>query len=170
MKLHLWQLGYAESSFVRGATNAYNVFKCLEKDLIQGGQTEKYPIEVVPFMQGEQPGTPILNHSIVTSIGASVVTSAYLICIRVMDKRYFNVQLDYEGASMGLQALASRCLCLAHLCCLRAHHRHEGRSLQVEQGEDRGKLAIPPHDPPLQLCVLTGCRRSVEQEIGRLQT
>ena len=52
MKLHLWQLGYAESSFVRGATNAYNVLKCLEKDLIQGGQTEKYPIEVVPFMHG----------------------------------------------------------------------------------------------------------------------
>jgi hypothetical protein len=41
-------------------------------------------------MQGEQPGTPILDHSIVTSIGASVVTSAYLICIKVMDKGYFN--------------------------------------------------------------------------------
>ena len=89
MKLHLWQLGFTEASFIRGATSAYNVFKCMEKDCLDGGATQKYPIEICPFLGGGLPGEGVEAFSIMTSIGGSVVTSAYLICLHAIRAGYF---------------------------------------------------------------------------------
>ena len=87
MKLHLWQLGFTSDSFIRGNTTAYNVFKVMEKDMLDGGNTAKHPIEVVPFLGGKVPGQGVEAFDIMTSIGSSVVTSAYLICLWVIQKR-----------------------------------------------------------------------------------
>ena len=56
MKLHIWKLGFTADSFIRGSTAAYNVMMVMEKDLRDGGKTEKYPIEVLPFVTGKTPG------------------------------------------------------------------------------------------------------------------
>ena len=69
MQLHLWQIGFTEASFIRGGTSAYNVFKCMEKDCHDGGSTQKYPIEICPFLGGGLPGEGIEVFSIMTSIG-----------------------------------------------------------------------------------------------------
>ena len=53
LNLHLWQLGFASESFIRGNTPAYNLFKVMEKDMLDGGNTAKHPIEVVPFLGGK---------------------------------------------------------------------------------------------------------------------
>ena len=94
MKLHLWQLGFSTDSFIRGHTAAYNVMMVMEKDIRDGGKTEKYPIEVVPFLTGKLPGQGVEAFSIMVTIGASVVTSAYLICLWVIEKGYFNGPFD----------------------------------------------------------------------------
>ena len=56
LSLRLWQLGFTENAHIRGATSAYNVFKCMERDCLNGGNTLKYPIEILPFMAGGEPG------------------------------------------------------------------------------------------------------------------
>lgn len=106
MKLHLWQLGYTEHSHIRGATSAYNVFKCMEKDCLYGGNTKKYPIEILPFMQGGLPGQEVEAFSVMTSIGSSVVTSAYIICCNIIKAGFFEGVVD---ASHPEQELA-RCV------------------------------------------------------------
>ena len=77
----------------------------MEKDMLDGGNTAKHPIEVVPFLGGKVPGQGVEAFDIMTSIGSSVVTSAYLICIWVIQRGYFNGPLsDAEKAT--LQPLA----------------------------------------------------------------
>ena len=80
-------MGFASDSFIRGSTTAYNVFKAMEKDMLDGGNTAKHPIEVVPFLGGKVPSQGVQAIEIMTSIGSSVVTSAYLICLWVNQKR-----------------------------------------------------------------------------------
>ena len=94
MELHLWQLGFSADSFIRGPTAAYNVFKCMEADIQNGNMTSKFPIGIVPFLSSKSPGEAIAPFEIMATIGASVVTSAYLICHWVMEQGYFNVTLD----------------------------------------------------------------------------
>ena len=87
LKLHLGQLGFTSDGFIRGNTTAYNVFKVMENDMPDGGNTAKHPIEVVPFLCGKGPGQGVAAFDIMTSIGPSVVTSAYLVCLWVIQKR-----------------------------------------------------------------------------------
>ena len=90
LKLFLWQLGFTPDAFIRGSTAAYNVLRVMEKDVLNGGNTAKYPIEVVPFCNGDVPGQGVEAFSLTTSIGSSVVTSAYLLCHWMLGKGYFN--------------------------------------------------------------------------------
>ncbi len=74
--LHLWQVGFQGTSFIRGSSTCCNVLKVLEEDILQGATTTKYPIEVVPFAMGNLPNEPVEAFSLVTSIKSCVVTSA----------------------------------------------------------------------------------------------
>ena len=44
--------GFTSDRIIRGSTVAYNVFNCMEKDMLDGGNTAKHPVEVVPFFRG----------------------------------------------------------------------------------------------------------------------
>ena len=94
LTLPVWQLGYTESLHIRGATSAYNVFKCMERDCLNGGNTQKYPIEILPFMGGGQPGQRVEAFSMITSIGSSVVTSAFLISMYILEIGTFDGAVD----------------------------------------------------------------------------
>ena len=94
MQLYLWQLGYDAATHLRGATNAYNVFKCMEKDLRDGGMTSKYPIEICPFMLNLTPGEGVEAFSLTTSIGSSVVTSAYITILYILQSGIFAGHVD----------------------------------------------------------------------------
>ena len=114
MDLHLWQLGFSADRFIRGPTAAYNVLKRMDADIHNGGMTSKFPIEIVPFLTSKSPGETIAPFEIMTTIGASVVPSAYLICHWVMEQSYFNVTLDVtEKAS--LAPLAKVIISLMHV-------------------------------------------------------
>ena len=105
MKLHLWQLGFTSDSFIRGSATPYNVYKVMEKVMLDGGSTEKHPIEVVPFLGGKVPGQGVEVSGSMTSIGSSVVTSAYLICLWVIQRGYLNGPLSV-AVKATLQPLA----------------------------------------------------------------
>ena len=108
--LHLWQVGFLGSSFIRGSSTCCNVLRVLEKDILQGASTTKYPIEVVPFALGSLPGDPVQAFSLVTSIGSCVVTSAYCFCVYVMDKQLLSGDLDDVGNRERLRPLCERVL------------------------------------------------------------
>jgi hypothetical protein len=114
MKLHIWQLGFTAESFIRGCTAAYNVFKVMEKDLQDGGNTEKHPIEIVPFLGGGVPGQGVEAFDIMTTIGASGVTSAYLICLWAIEKGFVNGLLD-DAENVRLMTLADRVVRVMHI-------------------------------------------------------
>ena len=52
---------------MRGSTVAYNVFQVMEKDMLDGGNTAKHPIEVVPFLGGKVPGQGVEAFDIMTT-------------------------------------------------------------------------------------------------------
>ena len=83
LKLHLWQLGFTSDSYIRGSTTAYNVFKVMEKDMLDGGNTAKHPIEVVQFLGGKVPGQGVKAADNMTSI-----------CLWVIQRSYFNGSLS----------------------------------------------------------------------------
>ena len=114
LKLHLWHLGFSAESFIRGSTAAYNVITVMEKNLRDGGNTERFPIEVVPFFTGKEPGQGVSAFDIVTSIGASVVTSAYLICLWIIEQGYFNGPFD-DAEKARLSPLASIVLSIMNI-------------------------------------------------------
>ena len=132
MKLHPWQLGFTEASFISGGTSAYNVFKCMGKDCHDGGATQKYPIEICPFLGGGLPGEGVEAFSIMTSIGGSVVTSAYLICLHAIRAGYFAAAR--HETSRGAARVCSHRLC------------HGKRALRI--------VSSPlGHAPPRCLCM-----------------
>jgi hypothetical protein len=108
--LHLWQLGFQGTSFIRGSSTCCNVLKVLEKDILQGASTTKYPIEVVPFAMGALPGDAVEAFSLVTSIGTNVITSAYCFCVYVIEKQLVSGDLDEAGNRERLQPLCARVL------------------------------------------------------------
>jgi hypothetical protein len=108
--LHLWQVGFQGTSFIRGASTCCNVLKVLEKDILQGASTTKYPIEVVPFAMGNLPGEPVEAFSLVTSIGSCVITSAYCFCVYVIGKQLVSGDLDEVGNRERLRPLCGRVL------------------------------------------------------------
>jgi hypothetical protein len=108
--LHLWQVGFQGTSFIRGSSTCCNVLKVLEKDILQGASTTKYPIEVVPFALGMLPGEPVEAFSLVTSIGSCVVTSAYCFCVYVMDKELLSGDMNDVGNRERLQPLCAKVL------------------------------------------------------------
>jgi hypothetical protein len=108
--LHLWQLGFVGNSFIRGSSTCCNVLKVLEKDILQGACTTKYPIEVVPFAMGKLPGDAVEAFSLVTSIGSCVVTAAYCFCVYVIDKQLVSGDLDEVGNRERLRPLCGRVL------------------------------------------------------------
>jgi hypothetical protein len=110
VQLHLWQIGFQGTSFIRGSSTCCNVLKVLEKDILQGASTTKYPIEVVPFAMGKLPGDPMEAFSLVTSIGSCVVTSAYCFCVYVIDKQLLSGDLKEAGNRERLRPLCARVL------------------------------------------------------------
>ena len=115
VELHLWQLGFSADMFIRGATAAYNVFRNMEADIQKGGMTSKFPVEIVPFLGSKGPGEPIAPFEIMSTIGGSVVTSAYLICFWVMEKGFFNVSLGDATEKSRLAPLANLIISVMHI-------------------------------------------------------
>jgi hypothetical protein len=86
----------------------------MEKDLQDGGNTEKHPLEIVPFLGGGVPSQGVEAFDIMTTIVASVVTSGYLICLWVIEKGFFNGLLD-DAAKVKLMTLADRVVRVMHI-------------------------------------------------------
>ena len=63
-------MGFTSDSFIRGITVEYNVFKVMEKDMLDGGNTAKHPIEVVQLLGGKVPGQGAQAFEIMTRIGS----------------------------------------------------------------------------------------------------
>ena len=144
MDLHLWQLGFSADSFIRGPTAAYNVLKCMDADIHNGGMTSKFPIEIVPFLTSKSPGETIAPFEIMTTIGASVVTSAYLICHWVMEQSYFNVTLDVTEKAR-LAPLAKVIISLMHI---RAMHEPVKDMRDAAFKSNKGKISAGQRPQP----------------------
>ena len=153
VNLHLWQLGFSDDSFIRGATAAYNVFRCMEADILKGGMTSKYPIEIVPFLGAKGPGEAIAPFEIMSTIGASVVTSAYLICHWVMEKGYFNnVSLEDAAEKARLAPLANLIISVMHIRAMYEPVKTWGKQ---PSSLTRGRsLQASDHSPPYcHICI-----------------
>ena len=147
MKLHIWKLGFTADSFIRGSTAAYNVMMVMEKDLQDGGKTEKYPIEVLPFVTGKTPGQAIESFEIMTSIGASVVTSAYLVCLWVIEKGYFDV------AGQGVQELVPLANIILSIMRVNTVHEHIKDLKDAAFKSNKGKIEAAQRPKPTILAL-----------------
>ena len=146
MDLHLWQMGFSADSFIRGATAAYNVFRCMEADVQKGGMTSKYPIEIVPFLGTKGPGEAIAPFEIMAAIGASVVTSAYLICHWVIEKGHFNdVALEDVTEKARLAPLANVIISVMHI---RAMHEPVKDMKDAAFKSNQGKITAGQRPQP----------------------
>ena len=89
-------MGFHEEDFIRGASPAYNVLDNLEKHVLQGNKTDRYPIEVALFMRGQFPGSPLEPFTMQTSIGNSVVMASYCFAYGTHMHNYLDCDLT-EG-------------------------------------------------------------------------
>ena len=119
----LWSLGYSPDMFIRGPSGADNIMKNLEKQVRQGAETNKHPIEISPQMSpGLDIGGPIHPFHILTSVGNSQVTAAYLFVLLAIKHKWFNGVEEWGSVPEGMKCLANNLLKSLHLHATMTHH------------------------------------------------
>lgn len=119
----LWSLGYIPDMFIRGPSGADNIMKNLEKQVRQGAETNKHPIEISPQMSpGLDIGGPIHPFHILTSVGNSQVTAAYLFVLLAIKHKWFNGVEEWGSVPEGMKCLANNLLKSLHLHATMTHH------------------------------------------------
>lgn len=152
VELHLWQLGFASTSFVRGGSTCCSVARVLEKDILQGAGTGKFPIEVVPFITGATPGEPLQPCTLVTSIGSSVVTSAYCFVTWALENNSVVGDLDDPAVCDRLRPICSMLLQAMNVSAV--YEPHESLS-DIVFKSNKTKIEACSHLTGL----IKGCRR-----------
>merc|ERR1712026_455490 len=118
------------------------------------------PIEIIPLLSSKSPGEAIAPFEIMATIGASVVTSAYLICHWVMEQGYFNDVILDDTEKARLAPLAKVIISVMHI---RAMHKLVQDTKDTAFKSNKGKIPASQRPQPTILSCLHSYARVAKE-------
>jgi len=114
--VRLWQMGFEEHMSIKGASSLASIMVILRGNIAgKGNQTDKFPLEVLFRLQGQQPGSLIDDFSVGISTGFGVTLACILGCMAAIDLGWLRpgVQASLEDEKL----IARQLLRMLRLTC-----------------------------------------------------